>query len=97
MYGFDIEMGVSLEYILKINLVSNKDIRLLLALFQRRKYLPIMDLQQRKIYVLLAKNISTVEMLRAYFHAYVYGLIVCETLELSTVRINLNRVRYMIH
>ena len=87
IFGFEIESGVSFERVLKMNLILPKDVRFLLALFQRRKYLPIMDLQQKKIYIILSKDVDDGDILKAYFHSAVYALITSRMIGLCPVSI----------
>ncbi|XP_032453043.1 RUS1 family protein C16orf58 homolog [Nasonia vitripennis] len=75
IFGFDIEIGVSFESVLKMNLINTKDVRFLLALFQRRKYLPVMDLKAKKIHIILSKDADDDIILKAYFHCCVYAMI----------------------
>ncbi|XP_014204534.1 RUS1 family protein C16orf58 homolog [Copidosoma floridanum] len=83
-FGFDIEIGVSIEYILKTNLVRSKDLPLLIELLQRRKYLPIMDVQQRKIHIVLPEEIDDAQILKAYFYSCIYAVVASSMMDLKS-------------
>ncbi|XP_058796916.1 RUS family member 1 isoform X2 [Phymastichus coffea] len=78
IFGFDIECGASFEHVLKMHLIQAKDTRLLLTMFLRRKYLPVMDVKNRKIYIILSKDASDTDILKAYFHSCIYAIITCQ-------------------
>lgn len=85
MFGFDIEIGASFEQILKLKLIETKDIQFLLAHFQRRKYLSVMDIKRKKIHLVLAKESTDEHILSGYFHSCVQALIICQALEIEPV------------
>lgn len=85
IFGFDIECGSSFEHVLKLNLIQQKDIRYLLALFLRRKYLPVMDVKNKKIYIILSKDACDIDILRAHFHSCVYAIIASQMIGLYPV------------
>ncbi|KAJ8681308.1 hypothetical protein QAD02_017095 [Eretmocerus hayati] len=88
IFGFTIENGVSMEYVLEKKLVDSKDVRSLIALFQRRKYLPVMDLKQKKIHVILSKDAQDLDILKAYFHSCFYALIASRIIGISAEVLN---------
>lgn len=74
--GFHIKVGVSLSYILKKKSCSiSKSIEQLLKYFYHKEYLIFVDIQEKTIFVLLKKNIKQSEILKAYFHAYICGIL----------------------
>ncbi|XP_048508030.1 RUS family member 1 isoform X2 [Athalia rosae] len=80
MFGFEIKMGVSLQSVFKNRIINPDDLQLLSNLFRNRKYLIIMDVKQKTIFVPIAKDSQSSEVLQAYFHACIYGLITYMTL-----------------
>lgn len=70
---------------LKMNLIRAKDVRFMLSLFQRRKYLPVMDIKQKKINVILSKDVCDNDVLKAYFHSCIYAMITCQMMGLCPV------------
>ncbi|KAI4486730.1 hypothetical protein M0804_006100 [Polistes exclamans] len=74
--GFHIELGVSLSYILKRNNHNiSKHIEDFLKDFQHKEYLIFVDNKKKTIYVVLKKNIEQYEILKAYFHACLCGIL----------------------
>lgn len=82
IFGFQIKMGVSLESVFKNDIIKPDDLQLLSNLFQNRKYLIVMDLKLKMILIPIAKDAQPAEILQAYFHGCLYGLITCMTLRL---------------
>jgi aspartate/tyrosine/aromatic aminotransferase len=68
-----------------MNLIRLEDIRYFLKLFQRRKYLPVMDIKKKKIYVILSKDSCDVDVLKAYFHSSIYAMIISKMIGLYPV------------
>ncbi|KAI4502870.1 hypothetical protein M0802_001914 [Mischocyttarus mexicanus] len=74
--GFHIELGASLSYILKKNSHNiSKRIEDFLQDFQHKEYLIFVDIKKKTIYVVLKKNIGQYEILKAYFHACLCGIL----------------------
>ncbi|XP_015182711.1 PREDICTED: RUS1 family protein C16orf58 homolog [Polistes dominula] len=74
--GFNIKLGVSLSYILKRNNHNmTKRIEDFLQDFQHKEYLIFLDIKKKIIHVVLKKNIGQNEILKAYFHACLCGIL----------------------
>ncbi|XP_046428897.1 RUS family member 1 [Neodiprion fabricii] len=80
MFGFGVKMGVSLESVLQNNSITPDDVRLLSKLFQNRKYLIVMDVKRKTIFISIARNATPSDLLQAYFHACLCSLVTCMTL-----------------
>lgn len=49
----------------------------LLKFFADRKYLIIIDIKKRNIFIILKKDIQSTEILEAYFYAFMCGFYIC--------------------
>lgn len=78
-------MGVSLESVFQKGIIEPDNVQILSNLFQNRKYFIVMDIKSKTIFVPIAKNAQSSEVLQAYFHASLYGLITCMTLRWPVV------------
>ncbi|XP_011506526.1 PREDICTED: RUS1 family protein C16orf58 homolog isoform X2 [Ceratosolen solmsi marchali] len=75
IFGFNIEIGVSFKKMLEMKLIDLTALKHFQALFQLRKYLPIIGMRQRTIYIVLSKDSCDDDILRAYFHSSLYAMI----------------------
>ncbi|KAF7390220.1 hypothetical protein HZH68_012077 [Vespula germanica] len=74
--GFHIKLGVSLSYIFKRNTNNiSKCTEDFLKDFQHKEYLIFVDTKEKIIFVVLKKNIEQHEILKAYFHACLCGIL----------------------
>ncbi|KAK2581179.1 hypothetical protein KPH14_007983 [Odynerus spinipes] len=74
--GFHIKLGVSLSYVLKKKSYSlPKSAEHYLDDFKHKEYLIFVDIKEKTIFVPLKKNIGQFEILKAYFHAYICGVL----------------------
>ncbi|KAL7307547.1 hypothetical protein TKK_0000242 [Trichogramma kaykai] len=77
-FGFNIEIGGSLQQVLQWGLIQSQDVWCLLNLFQTRKFLPVVNLKTRKIYIILTEDVNDTDILKAYFHSCIYALMICQ-------------------
>ncbi|XP_012057553.1 PREDICTED: RUS1 family protein C16orf58 homolog [Atta cephalotes] len=77
IHGFDIKIGVSFANILKRNIISLTEMEFLLKFFENRKYIIMIDIEKRNIFVILKKDIQSVEILEAYFYASMCAFYLC--------------------
>ncbi|KAG5333177.1 RUS1 protein, partial [Acromyrmex charruanus] len=77
IHGFDIKIGVSFANILKRNIISFTEMEFLLKFFENRKYIIMIDIEKRNIFVILKKDIQSVEILEAYFYASMCAFHLC--------------------
>ncbi|KYQ54979.1 UPF0420 protein C16orf58 [Trachymyrmex zeteki] len=77
IHGFDIKIGVSFANILKKNIISLTEAEFLLKSFENRKYIIMIDIEKRNIFVILKKDIQSVEILEAYFYASMCAFYLC--------------------
>lgn len=74
--GFHIKLGVSLSYIFKrIGNNISKRTEDFLQDFQHKEYLIFVDIKEKIIFVVLKKNIEQDQILKAYFHACLCGVL----------------------
>jgi hypothetical protein len=75
--GFNVEIGVSFADILKRDIISFMEMEFLLKFFEDRKYLITIDTERRNISIILKKDIRPVEILEAYFYAFMCSFYIC--------------------
>lgn len=80
--GFDIKIGVSFASVLKKSIISSMEMEFLLKFFENRKYLIIIDIKKRNIFIILKKDVQDAEILEAYFYASVCGFYICMAKEI---------------
>ncbi|XP_070160303.1 RUS family member 1 [Polyergus mexicanus] len=81
--GFDIKIGVSFVNVLKCHPeVSSIEVEFLLKFFENKKYLIIIDIKKRDIFIILKKDIQPAEILEAYFYASMCGFYICMAKEI---------------
>ncbi|XP_012277949.1 RUS1 family protein C16orf58 homolog [Orussus abietinus] len=78
--GFTIKMGVSLKSMVQKNAIMLDDLEMITNLFQKRKYLIAVDIKRKTIFVSFTKCAESRDVLRAYFHSCICGLLVCMAL-----------------
>lgn len=77
VHGFDIKIGVSFKSILKRNIISSTEIEFLLKFFKNKKYIIMIDIEKRDIFITLKKDIQPIEILEAYFYASMCAFHLC--------------------
>ncbi|CAG5090858.1 Similar to RUSF1: RUS family member 1 (Homo sapiens), partial [Cotesia congregata] len=72
--GFSIKLGISLSEIIKNPRINNIEyLTKLMNHFRKKSFLIIPDVKKEIIYVILRKNVLSVNILEAYFNAYIYA------------------------
>ncbi|XP_074094673.1 RUS family member 1 isoform X3 [Cotesia typhae] len=72
--GFSIKLGISLSDVIKNPRINNIEyLTKLMNHFRKKPFLIIPDIRKEIIYVVLRKNILSVNILEAYFNAYIYA------------------------
>lgn len=67
MCGFDIVLGESVKSIIKT--YTPADVKLLLKVYEDKKYMLFVSGKERKVYVSLEKGSISSDFIAAYFHA----------------------------
>lgn len=79
MCGFEISIGASLASIFKnrkSNHLESEYFEEIIYRFRDEKYLIYPVVEEKKIYIALKKNAQYLDILKAYFSSYYYGLII---------------------
>nr|CAD7440120.1 unnamed protein product [Timema bartmani] len=71
--GYDIVLGSSIAKLVKSNWIQANNLKFLTKFYRARKYLHILNKQQKKIYVVFRRNVTSSDILQGYFHAILYG------------------------
>lgn len=61
------------------------EVEFLLKFFENKKYLIIIDIKKRNIFIILKKDIQPAEILEAYFYASMCGFYICMAKEIPIV------------
>lgn len=91
--GCSIKLGYSIEKLTKLEQLYPFELQLLTHLYRKRKYLIIVSMKSQEIYVLLQKNVSTPELLEAYFHAVIQGITASYVLNRKLTILQKNNIR----
>ncbi|XP_014297779.1 RUS family member 1 isoform X1 [Microplitis demolitor] len=88
--GFNIKLGVSLSTIVQSNSMNSVEyLTQLLNHFYKKTFLIIPDAKKKVIYVVLKKNVHSVDIFQAYFNAYIYGKLMSLKLERQKGKIDM--------
>ncbi|XP_011167476.1 RUS family member 1 [Solenopsis invicta] len=79
VHGFNIKIGVSFTSILKRNIISLTEMEFLLKFFENRKYIITIDIEKKNIFIILKKDIQSIEILEGYFYASMCAFYLCIT------------------
>lgn len=72
--SFSIKLGISLSDVIKNPRMNNIEyLTKLMNHFRKKPFLIIPDIRKKIIYVVLRKNVLSVNILEAYFNAYIYA------------------------
>lgn len=72
--GFDIKLGCSLQQILKHLSVS--ELSCIIDKYRNRNYLIVPDIQNRVMYIALKTDVTTMDILAAYFNAALLAIVI---------------------
>ncbi|XP_022201036.1 RUS family member 1 [Nilaparvata lugens] len=72
--GYEIYMGCSLKYLVDNHLISAPELQLYSHLSEKRKYLVIISIKSKKIFVPLHSEHSSLDAICAYFHAILLAI-----------------------
>lgn len=77
MCGFDIKMGASFANLLHRNVISFIEMEFLLKFFEDRKYIIVIDIKTKTIFIILKKDIKPIKVMEGYFYAFMCSLYIC--------------------
>ena len=86
-FGFSIEIGCSFQEVLKLDLIKPVDIQFMLSYFSKNKYLPVIDMTNRKVYLILSEDADDEIILKGYFHCCFYSLVKFNVMNTKSVNI----------
>ena len=72
--GYFIEIGNSIEKLVKRKQIYPFELQLLTHMYKDRKYMLLTNMKHKTIHVCLDENYSSSDVLEAYFHAVFHGI-----------------------
>ncbi|XP_021922643.1 RUS1 family protein C16orf58 isoform X2 [Zootermopsis nevadensis] len=75
--GFRIILGASLQNAMAYGKICTEDIKLLTGFYCSKKYLIIVDIKGKRMFVTFLQGETAVDVIQAYFHAVLLGIAIC--------------------
>lgn len=75
--GFRIMLGASLQNVMTYSKISAEDVKLLASFYRLKKYLMVVDIEGKRIFVTFLQGETAVDVIQAYFHAVLLGIAIC--------------------